>query len=172
MSQAASGDKYLWFTTRGVVKTWVTDQGTHFKNEMIKQRQSVGKRNCRGREPRGTAQRTSSALREVNESGGLVKLLRIVVNQTPAPLLGGMVLVTGISAIPHERANRHRGNRAGGTQRENFCRVCESLEAFDGDSFQAARSWTQGRRCFRGVAMVQFYRGYYVLYADVRTQAR
>ncbi|GMF10761.1 unnamed protein product [Phytophthora lilii] len=105
-----------WFASFGVCRSWVSDQGTHFKNAVIEGMQhALGAHHhfttARCRWANGTVEvvmretlRCCSALLSEwrlrpREWSRVIKIVQLVLNNTPSPSLGGVASVTAMTGL-------------------------------------------------------------------------
>jgi hypothetical protein len=187
-----------WFPTFGVCRTWISDQGTYFKNTTIAALQhALGAHHhfttARCPWANGTVEVVmretlrccrallSEWLLQPRERPQVVKIVQIVLNNTPSPALGGVAPVTammGLAAMGPSDCIAVPGamdsvtlESIQATQRQNVVKLQAALEDLhrrvsktNKATRAAGRATTNNKK---GAAMAQFDIGDYVLYADV-----
>ncbi|OWZ04248.1 Chromodomain protein [Phytophthora megakarya] len=135
-----------WFATFGVCLAWVSDQGTHFKNEVIKALQ-----HALGAHHHFTTARCpwANGTVEVVMREALRCFLQIALNNTPAKSLGDHAPITVMTGLP-------------------------AMSPLDAITLPAPAARAKGRKNSRKASaiMAQYDVGDYVLYADVWAHTR
>ncbi|KAK1945593.1 Pro-Pol polyprotein [Phytophthora citrophthora] len=192
-----------WFAPFGVCRSWVSDQGTHFKNAVIQAMQhTLGAHHhfttARCPWANGTVEvvmretlRCCRALLsewrlQPSEWPRVIKIVQLVLNNTPSPLLGGVAPVTAMTGLhamspsdhiaipgPVEMATLSDIQTA---QRANVVRLQRALEIMHKHTTainSAVRAGgRKGHDKKKGTKMAQFDIGDFVLYADVWNHTR
>ncbi|KAF0702603.1 hypothetical protein AaE_015828 [Aphanomyces astaci] len=174
-----------WFAVFGVCYEWVSDQGTHFKNQVMAVLQHVlGAHHhfttARCPWANGTVEVVMRQLLRLFRAC-LSEWLMLIMNQLPSPSLGGVAPVTAMSGRPAMSPLDTiilPGSLKSATlaeiesmQRANIDQAREALDAMHKE-MNATNSLKRDRarkahNKKRGMQMAQFVVGDYVLYQDV-----
>ncbi|GMF45863.1 unnamed protein product [Phytophthora fragariaefolia] len=192
-----------WFATFGVCRTWVSDQGTHFMNTTIAALQhALGAHHhfttARCPWANGTVEvvmrETLRCCRALLSEWMLqprywprvVKIVQMVLNNTPSQALGGVAPITammGLAAMGPSDSIAVPGaldsvtlESIQATQRQNVVKLQTALEDLHRRVSKANKATRAAGRSTmnnkKGAAMAQFDIGDYVLYADVWQHTR
>ena len=181
-----------WFAVFGVSKNWVTDQGTHFKNEVIK-----GVQHAMGAHHHFTTARcpwANGTVEVVNRevlrcvrallSEWVIKLVQMVLNHTPSPSLGGVAPVTAMMGLPPispldnvmtpenvQEATLEEIQTAQKQHIEDLQQALDKMHKAMSEENEKKRSKAREQHGKQS-QMAQFDIGDYVLYADVWSTTR
>ncbi|GMF60896.1 unnamed protein product [Phytophthora fragariaefolia] len=191
-----------WFSAFGLCRSWVSDQGTHFKNAVIQSLQrALGAHHhfttARCPWANGTVKVVMrevlrccrSLLSEwrlaVTEWPRVIKIVQLVLNHSPSASLDGVAPVTAMTEIPAMNPVDPIFTRIGvepatldevyAVRGANFEKVRKSLEDLHkrlSTAKQTARSNDRTKSTKRGAKMAQFAIADYVLYANVWNHRR